>query len=1260
MQSDLDAAARIEEINTTIIELLYTEMKKIKTLMAYVSSSLDLVCEIMTKIAMASECSGCSASFLGRYSSLLKLLDVLFKLDSMKDMRGSMKSDFSRYKRAIGSHNSRSNAGVLEEIMEIQLFLSNHDPHKSKNCTLLTLRDRLKTIRGYERIFTEILELILNNLENGVYVTPDERFGLIRLVPHIMVIIDGDLSDLKSINVFTFKKLNLSSIQKVLRRYPVVPLYGDMSITLYYILERAQHFNRLTLGDTYGFDFSVGGKGTEIESNADYDLTVNWLKMRNDFSRFTVQFSMFLNQLARSKHDKIIDHMDSLLSNSPVGQSILATAKIASDLSLKGLELLSNMKVQVLLVMSWKYTHPNFAKPGDKIEKNTDSIFRLRDKEITSRIPGAGPGSDGETLGIEYEQAIQRNFSDVELMALIDIISLIKSLSSMLSKSHVKLAGLYRVHQHHRIQEVTRGDMMPLMHRVDKRKKMHLLAPLLQIKQLVADYSDHTGDNTQKEGDEDYKQYSRKIGAVVVTHKIRPVSIGASRMYLLRSKIHEIYDERSLYRQKNGLLAKTDLEKEDILLFQSFYKESYYFPYLLNFSNVLCESSSLWELWHREFHLELTKCVQFPIELSLPWILTEKVTSINNQNQIRNQNQNQNQGQGNIHNHLTDMNLTNISLLENVFFMLDLYNDAAHQAVHTLHEQHLFDEIKAETTLVLEQTIITLAEEIYSYYKDCSASGLLEKPFKNKLEDIKGSLFLTVGIQRYESLMTQRDISILGKSINLSSTFVKHIVQRIRRDIETAIQRFERGDACCIVELNMLLNIIRHTHKSISSIIEIDEYEFIYGDANEELLADQNGRIILYLLKTIESDIIPQFSYNSYTQRFVRVIEKLPLPGVLDKNPIKSGAISNAYGALCCKAFDTLGKASKGFFGIQHIESIICLTGHTKNESGIFLIIEKCLNSLSDKLHDAHDYMGALRAGIPHFRPPPFSLHVAGCVEYYEEKLSPLLEFEDLKPELFQVFREIGNTLLLLRDISDVLSTYHSLSVRTMGSENQGPFENLIDNVKYPTLGYAYSHFIEKLKSSTQGQGQERCCSLFQIVLEHIQITLQQVQLFTGWTDNTELVNTDHIGRSTLDLPPEGFHVMWSAVSFLFCHQGNQKISDIERFGDGFTTAGCVLLHYLGERAVFELNDYSHYILRVHEHDCQSAAYDQSISQIGINVIKKSDVYRSTSAGTKNMITVAADCYKLQQSVFDMLDAQWNFNDKILSTQSSSNKKLYL
>ena len=226
VQSDLDAAARIEEINTTIIELLYTEMKKIKTLMAYVSSSLDLVCEIMTKIAMASECSGCSASFLGRYSSLLKLLDVLFKLDSMKDMRGSMKSDFSRYKRAIGSHNSRSNAGVLEEIMEIQLFLSNHDPHKSKNCTLLTLRDRLKTIRGYERIFTEILELILNNLENGVYVTPDERFGLIRLVPHIMVIIDGDLSDLKSINVFTFKKINLSSIQKVLRRYPVVPLFG--------------------------------------------------------------------------------------------------------------------------------------------------------------------------------------------------------------------------------------------------------------------------------------------------------------------------------------------------------------------------------------------------------------------------------------------------------------------------------------------------------------------------------------------------------------------------------------------------------------------------------------------------------------------------------------------------------------------------------------------------------------------------------------------------------------------------------------------------------------------------------------------------------------------------------------------------------------------------------------------------------------------------------------------------------------------------
>jgi hypothetical protein len=38
----------------------------------------------------------------------------------------------------------------------------------------------------------------------------------------------------------------------------------------------------------------------------------------------------------------------------------------------------------------------------------------------------------------------------------------------------------------------------------------------------------------------------------------------------------------------------------------------------------------------------------------------------------------------------------------------------------------------------------------------------------------------------------------------------------------------------------------------------------------------------------------------------------------------------------------------------------------------------------------------------------------------FETLLKPLLEYEDLKPEVFQLFREMGNIVLFMKDLSDL------------------------------------------------------------------------------------------------------------------------------------------------------------------------------------------------------------------------------------------------
>ena len=62
----------------------------------------------------------------------------------------------------------------------------------------------------------------------------------------------------------------------------------------------------------------------------------------------------------------------------------------------------------------------------------------------------------------------------------------------------------------------------------------------------------------------------------------------------------------------------------NIQLLHSFHTESYFFESLLNYSSLLSEVSNVGFLWFREFYLEKANAIQFPIEMSMPWILAEQ------------------------------------------------------------------------------------------------------------------------------------------------------------------------------------------------------------------------------------------------------------------------------------------------------------------------------------------------------------------------------------------------------------------------------------------------------------------------------------------------------------------------------------------------------------------------------------------------------------------------------------------------------------
>ena len=85
---------------------------------------------------------------------------------------------------------------------------------------------------------------------------------------------------------------------------------------------------------------------------------------------------------------------------------------------------------------------------------------------------------------------------------------------------------------------------------------------------------------------------------------------------------------------------------------------------------TLATLSNVSYLWLREFYLELGQCTQFPISMSLPWILTEHV-----------------------------LNQRNGPLMPMLLASMDPYNDAATDALRVHRQQFLFAEVEAEVNL---------------------------------------------------------------------------------------------------------------------------------------------------------------------------------------------------------------------------------------------------------------------------------------------------------------------------------------------------------------------------------------------------------------------------------------------------------------------------------------------------------------------------------------------------------------------------------
>ncbi|XP_054128225.1 cytoplasmic FMR1-interacting protein 1 isoform X3 [Melozone crissalis] len=623
----------------------------------------------------------------------------------------------------------------------------------------------------------------------------------------------------------------------------------------------------------------------------------------------------------------------------------------------------------------------------------------------------------------------------------------------------------------------------------------------------------------------------------------------------------------SLIADKSGSkkTLRSSLEGPTILDIEKFHRESFFYTHLINFSETLQQCCDLSQLWFREFFLELTmgRRIQFPIEMSMPWILTDHI-----------------------------LETKEASMMEYVLYSLDLYNDSAHYALTKFKKQFLYDEIEAEVNLCFDQFVYKLADQIFAYYKAMAGSLLLDKRLRSECKN-QGATIQLLQSNRYETLLKQRHVQLLGRSIDLNRLITQRISAAMYRSMELAIGRFESEDLTSIVELDGLVEINKMTHKLLSRYMTLDSFDAMFREANHNVSAPY-GRITLHVFWELNYDFLPNYCYNGSTNRFVRTV--LPFSQEFQRDKQPNAQPQYLYGSKALNlAYSSIYSNYRNFVGPPHFKVICRLLGY----QGIAVVMEELLKVVKSLLQGTIlQYVKTLMEVMPKIcRLPRHEYGSPGILEFFHHQLKDIVEYAELKTVCFQNLREVGNAVLFCLLIEQSLSLEEVCDLL-----HAAPFQNILPRVhvkegerldakmKRLESKYASLHLvplIERLGTPQQiaiaREGdlltKERLCcglSMFEVILTRIRSFLDD-PIWRGPLPSNGVMHVDECVE---------FHRLWSAMQFVYCIPvGTHEFTVEQCFGDGLHWAGCMIIVLLGQQRRFDVLDFCYHLLKVQKHD---------------------------------------------------------------------------
>ncbi|OQR96397.1 p53 inducible protein [Achlya hypogyna] len=727
-----------------VFRVLRPQMRQLKVLSDFCYETTVLLSSNVQKLTTQDACTRVVPDVL--LAAFILVLDVLLKLNHLADIKAGLRNDFSVYKRAC--QHVRDDAAAAE-VQVLQEFLGSTT--HPKGFIFNSLRHNLHNVKrhvlaapqphtSFEGVLCLLLKHALRRLEKKLCLVED-KFSYLRVLPYVLLVLDKDGQG--RANTFKGSKAKLDAVGKLLRRYPVVPLFADLTLAPAALLGDSSFASLLPPSDALPAAYDLGTVQGEVRAAGD----------------------ACLRRLAQCLHAV------RLLAQLPHDESPEATYDAVVD----GVRLAAQCKGALLLVVGWKHRHP------------------------ASNEALAAAGADLKSPAVEYERVTKYNFSAAERSALVDVLRGLKSVIAALAGIHARAATPLRHAAYGRVQRFVQHTLLPIMHRTDKKKKQAATKLLRELRALVGDWVVVDTD--------DYKR--TRSARVFGELRARAVGPGPTQLRQLCTLVQALGDKRGGLSGGWGFAGQPDA---DVAALDAFYADAFFFDKVLALDVTLAALGDTGGLWLREFYLELTKCVQFPVELSVPWMLLEH-----------------------------DLATTGGVALE---ALLDVYNDAAGMALRQLRRQVLFDEVEAEATLCFDQLVFLLGDELYARAKRGDDAAATSRYFS----------LVAVSIEHPQ---------ILGRRIDVNALVGDHLSAALAKDLDTSLLRLEAGDLTLLAELEEHVTAVRRTHRRLARYFTLDELD----DLEAEVLGP---RLAAFVQQQLLDQVLPHYLLDWPTATFHR------------------------------------------------------------------------------------------------------------------------------------------------------------------------------------------------------------------------------------------------------------------------------------------------------------------------------------------------------------------------------------------------------